>query len=95
VMTQEDLAEITGRQSSINQRLSQRKASSLADIASELSAAFGTTAQFWMIIWRLHIDCLWGAATPDETVSPLKPGSMQKRPSKKWSSVDGLRSQKA
>src|SRR5258706_10024104 len=46
--TQEDLADITGRQSSIISGLVNGKRAVSPDIASELAAAFGTSAQFWM-----------------------------------------------
>lgn len=46
--TQEDLAEIMGRQSSIISGLINGKRAVSSDIASDLAAAFGTTAQFWM-----------------------------------------------
>ncbi len=65
--TQEDLAEITGRQSSIISGLVNGKRAVSPDIASELSAAFGTTAQFWMNLetaYRLFV-----GGRPDETVA--------------------------
>jgi HTH-type transcriptional regulator / antitoxin HigA len=46
--TQEDLAEITGRQPSVISGLVNGKRAVSPDVASDLSAAFGTTAQFWM-----------------------------------------------
>ena len=46
--TQEDLAEIMGRQSSIISGLVNGKRVVSPDIASDLAAAFGTTAQLWM-----------------------------------------------
>jgi len=46
--SQEDLAEIVGRQSSIISGLVNGKRSVSSDIASDLAAAFGTTSQFWM-----------------------------------------------
>lgn len=46
--SQEDLAEIMGRQSSIVSALVNGKRAVSPDIASGLADAFGTTAQFWM-----------------------------------------------
>jgi HTH-type transcriptional regulator / antitoxin HigA len=46
--TQEDLAEIIGRQSSVISGLINGKRAVSPDIASDLASAFGTTAQLWM-----------------------------------------------
>jgi HTH-type transcriptional regulator / antitoxin HigA len=46
--TQEDLAEIVGRQSSVISGLINGRRAISSDIASDLAAAFGTSAQFWM-----------------------------------------------
>ncbi len=46
--SQEDLAEIVGRQSSVISGLINGKRSISPEIASDLASAFGTTAQFWM-----------------------------------------------
>jgi HTH-type transcriptional regulator/antitoxin HigA len=52
--TQEDLAEIMGRQSSVISGLINGKRVVSSDIASDLAAAFGTTAQLWMNIETAH-----------------------------------------
>jgi HTH-type transcriptional regulator/antitoxin HigA len=52
--TQQDLAEITGRQSSVISGLINGKRAVSSDIASDLAAAFGTTAQLWMNIETAH-----------------------------------------
>jgi HTH-type transcriptional regulator/antitoxin HigA len=52
--TQEDLAEIMGRQSSVISGLINGKRVVSPDIASDLAAAFGTSAQLWMNIETAH-----------------------------------------
>ena len=64
--TQEDLAEIMGRQSSIISGLVNAKRAVSPEIASDLAATFGTTAQFWMNLetaYQLFIE-----SRADETV---------------------------
>ena len=46
--TQEDLAEITGMTSPVISNIINTKRAVSPDVASNLAAAFGTTAQFWM-----------------------------------------------
>jgi HTH-type transcriptional regulator/antitoxin HigA len=46
--TQEDLAEITGMASPVISNIINAKRALSPDVASNLAAAFGTTAQFWM-----------------------------------------------
>lgn len=65
--TQEDLAEITGRQSSIISGLVNGKRAVSPSIASELAAAFGTTAQFWMNLETAYQ--LFAESRVDETVA--------------------------
>jgi len=64
--TQEILAEIMGRQSSIISGLVNAKRSVSPGIASDLAAAFGTTAQFWMNLETAYQLFTHGRA--DETV---------------------------
>ena len=64
--TQEDLAEIMGRQPSIISGLVNAKRAVSPEIASDLAATFGTTAQFWMNLetaYQLFIE-----SRADETV---------------------------
>jgi HTH-type transcriptional regulator / antitoxin HigA len=65
--TQEDLAEIMGRQSSIISGLVNAKRAVSPDIASDLAAAFGTTAQFWMNLETAYQ--LFTGSRADETVA--------------------------
>lgn len=65
--TQEDLAEIMGRQSSIISGLVNAKRAVSPDIASDLAAAFGTTAQFWMNLETAYQ--LFTESRADETVA--------------------------
>src|SRR6266852_4411225 len=65
--TQEDLADIMGRQSSIISGLVNAKRAVSPDVASDLAAAFGTTAQFWMNIETAHQ--LFTESRADETVA--------------------------
>lgn len=64
--TQEVLAEIMGRQSSIISGLVNAKRAVSPEIASDLAAAFGTTAQFWMNLETAYQ--LFTESRADETV---------------------------
>lgn len=64
--TQEDLAEIMGRQSSVISGLVNGKKPISSSIASELAAAFGTTAQLWMNLESAYQ--LFTEKTADDTV---------------------------
>lgn len=64
--TQEDLAEIMGRQSSVISGLVNGKRAVSPDIASDLAATFGTTAQFWMNLETAYQ--LFTESREDETV---------------------------
>lgn len=65
--SQEDLAEITGRQSSIISGLVNGKRAVSPNIASDLAAAFGTTAQFWMNLETAYQ--LFAEGRADQTVA--------------------------
>jgi HTH-type transcriptional regulator / antitoxin HigA len=65
--SQEDFAEIMGRQSSIISGLVNGKRAVSPDIASDLASAFGTTAQFWMNLETAYQ--LFEEGRPDQTVA--------------------------